>query len=457
VFRVFKKNETFQTRLPGREGVYYTIVGFRMKNCIKEAVIVTSTNPDGVCIDLKNTFIGKEIEELYKSPTYADKAICANPSRFLKSDDSIPLKFLTTKCDIPEPLQPSLIWDCDCEMKQSSNFNIAYIAKLQSPLPFRVPPHKPVVLDLFAGCGGMSLGFKNAGFDVKYLVENNPSAAGTLRLNHPKNPAGTLNHPEYPESAIFEEDVRIFLRKARNPDYIGIYPQKVDHVHSSSPCQGFSDANRYCGRGANDEKNNELSYVFVEAVRKYLPPTASFENVTGMLAESRGRRKYLQKIVKSLVALGYQVRVCILSACDYGDPQKRERVFLFAALTDWKLPSVPSRTDAKVSFKATLRDLENVEPVEGNGLVRVQGGLVYDHGEDGTALKSEKAECVHLSQHPDGVAPTVVRQKGIKHWSQPRCLTVRERARLQSFPDDYDFCGSPSDRVSFPLHQLDTL
>ena len=442
--KVFKKNETFQTRLPGREGVYYNIIGFQKNKCIKEAICVTYTNPDGVCIDLKNTFIGKQIEKLlYKSPTssrrpHADKAICANPSRFLKSDDSIPLRLLTKKCNIPEPLQPSFIWDCDCEMKQSSNFNIAYITKLQNPLPFRVPPRNPVVLDLFAGCGGMSLGFKEAGFDVKYLVENNPSAAGTLRLNHPKQP----------KSFIFEEDVRVFLKKVRDPEYIGMYPKgkDIDHVHASSPCQGFSDANR-CGDVEKDKKNNKLAYEFVEAVREYLPPTASFENVTGMLAESRGRRKYLQKIVGSLlVALGYQVRVCILSACDYGDPQKRERVFLFAALRDWKLPNVPPRTNAKVSFKAKLRDLENVEPVEGNGLVRVPAGWVYDHGINGTALKSEESEWVRLSQHQDGVAPTVLRQRGIKHWSQPRCLTVRERAKLQGIPDDYEFCGSASDR-----------
>lgn len=422
-----------------------------MKNCTKEAICVTSTHPDGVCIDLENTFIGKETEELYKSPTWsrqlhADKAICANPSRFLKSDDSIPLRLLTKKCNIPEPPQPPLIWDCDCEMKQSSNFNIAYIAKLQNPLPFRVPPRKPVVLDLFAGCGGMSLGFKNAGFDVKYLVENDPSAASTLRLNHPKYPD---SDPKYPESpVIFEEDVRVFLKKARDPNYIGMYPRKgdYDHIHASSPCQGFSDANRHGGKGKNDEKNNELAYLFVEAVREGLPPTASFENVTGMLAKSRGRRIYLQKIVRSLMALGYQVRVCILRVSDYGDPQKRERVILFAALSDWKLPSVPPRTNAKVSFKATLMDLENVEPVEGNGLVWVPGAWVYDHGIDGTDLNSKDDDRVHLSQHPDGLVPTVLRQRGIKHWSQPRCLTVRERARLQNFPDSYEFCGSASNR-----------
>jgi hypothetical protein len=130
---------------------------------IKEAICVTSTNADGVCIDLKNTLIGKYIEDLYNSLTWScrrphvDNAIFANTSRFLKSDDSIPLKLLTTKCNVPEPLQPSVIWDCDCEMKQSSDFNITYIAKIRSPLHFRVPPRTPVVLDLFAGCGGMSL------------------------------------------------------------------------------------------------------------------------------------------------------------------------------------------------------------------------------------------------------------------------------------------------------------
>jgi len=114
----------------------------------------------------------------------------------------------------------------------------------------------------------------------------------------------------------------------------GCYPCKGDgdHIHASPPCQGFSDANRTGGK--NDDKNNELSFQFLKAVKFFRPATASLENVIGFVSnlevgKSKSKKSaYCKRIVEELLKLGYQVRVCILVSSDYGDPQKRPRVFL---------------------------------------------------------------------------------------------------------------------------------
>jgi DNA (cytosine-5)-methyltransferase 1 len=256
---------------------------------------------------------------------------------------------------------------------------------------------------------------------------------------------------------VFNEDVDIFLKRCKNDEVPGCYPKRgdVDHVHASSPCQGYSDANRNGGK--NDVKNNKLSYRFVDAMREHRPPTGSFENVPGMMTQKvrtreneldqdeKNNREYLQKMIADLLILGYQVRVCILTASDYGDPQERDRVVLFAALKGWKLPDIPKSTEGG-PFREALRDLVDLDPVEGNGIVKLPtGAIVHDHSIDGTDLKTEND---HLSQCQGDFARTVRRQRGIKHHVHPRGLTVRERARIQSFPDDYQFAGSMRDKLN---------
>jgi DNA (cytosine-5)-methyltransferase 1 len=260
---------------------------------------------------------------------------------------------------------------------------------------------------------------------------------------------------------IFNEDIDIFLKRSMSGELPGYYPGKgdVDHIHSSSPCQGFSDANRNGGR--NDVQNNRLSYRWVSAMRQHRPPTGSFENVVGMLnkgerirenepdqddeQDEKNNREYIQKMVDDLLILGYQVRVCILTSSDYGDPQERSRVFLFAALKGWKLPDIPKSTKI-CPFREALGDLVDIDPVEGNGIVKLPtGAIVHDHSIYGTKLKKEND---HLSQVQGDFARTVRRQRGIKHHVHPRGLTVRERARIQSFPDDYQFAGSMRDKLN---------
>jgi DNA (cytosine-5)-methyltransferase 1 len=207
------------------------------------------------------------------------------------------------------------------------------------------------------------------------------------------------------------------------------------HLHTSPPCQGFSGANR--NGGQNDRANNDLSLTFVDGVKLLQPPTASFENVMGMW-----RRKhvhYLKYIVAGLMKLGYQVRCCPLKACDYGDPQKRERLFIFASRGSIPLPRTPTKTHGEergllpyVTVKDTLVTYQHLSDAEKAQIPNMSGRS--------TSLKVGQHGLVQLD--PDGLAPAV-RAKSVPpiHYDGARCINVREAAALQSFPSNYVFCG----------------
>lgn len=165
-------------------------------------------------------------------------------------------------------------------------------------------------LELFAGAGGMSKGYENAGINVKVAVEKDPDSVRTLKKN-----SNSTN--------VIEDDVKNFLSWAANvtqptKQLIGNF----DLIHASSPCQGFSSANRL--GGSNDKTNNDLAYTIVQGARDHNPIAGIFENVEGMWR--RKNLHYLKDIVKQLMQLGYQVRCAVLKACDFGVPQKRPRL-----------------------------------------------------------------------------------------------------------------------------------
>ncbi|OEU15938.1 S-adenosyl-L-methionine-dependent methyltransferase [Fragilariopsis cylindrus CCMP1102] len=193
------------------------------------------------------------------------------------------------------------------------------------------PQCKPTALDLFAGVGGMSMGLKNAGFDVKFAVENNHLTAATLQANNCSS--SNVGH-------VFVEDVKVFLKRCHQGH--PCYPSAgdVDHIHASTPCKGFSRANRNGGK--DDLRNNQQTLLFIKAIKHFKPMTATFENVPGLILKDY--KRYLQSMVTSLLRMSYQVRVAVLTASLYGDPQNRRRLILWAARKDCVLPSLPIET-----------------------------------------------------------------------------------------------------------------
>jgi len=271
------------------------------------------------------------------------------------------------------------------------------------------------ILELFAGAGGMHQGFKNAGFVTVEAVENNKSAIRTLTKNN--------------SVPVFAGDIKDFLQhhadqKAR--DLLG----RIDHLHASPPCQGFSGANRL--GGSADAANNELSKCFVDGVRLFQPTAATFENVLGMWRKKHIH--YLKNIVKDLLQLEYQVRCVHLRACDYGDPQKRPRLFLFATKNSAPAPIIRTNTHGNnpdlLPF-VTVRD----------AICEISNDKLHNMSGASTSLKPGQHGLIRLDA--GGLAPSI-RAGSLPpfHYEQDRCILVREAASLQSFPSNYVFYGN---------------
>lgn len=165
-----------------------------------------------------------------------------------------------------------------------------------------------------------------------------------------------------------------------------------------------------------------------------------------------GDISYWQRLLsRLLLEAGYQFRGVIIRASHYGDPQNRDRMFIIAAKRGRRLPKFPEPThgassdlDPYVSVKQALEDLALVEPEgEGeNGLVELRdGSFTTDHSCCGKAIKAESKKLTAAEP-----SHTVMKSNGIEHYSLERNLTVRELARLQSFPDSYEFCGSATQK-----------
>lgn len=183
---------------------------------------------------------------------------------------------------------------------------------------------RPIGIDLFAGAGGLSLGFEQAGFDVVAAVESDPVHCAVHKFNFPATRI-------VPRSArrITGDDIR---RMA------GIGDREVDCVFGGPPCQGFS----LIGRRALDDPRNGLVRDFVRLVAELDARTFVFENVKGLTV---GRhRQILDGLIGEFAAAGYAVNTPwrVLNAANYGVPQRRERVILFGARKDLPPPDYPA-------------------------------------------------------------------------------------------------------------------
>jgi DNA (cytosine-5)-methyltransferase 1 len=179
--------------------------------------------------------------------------------------------------------------------------------------------------DLFAGCGGLSLGLRQAGLDVRWANEIDSNAAATFRSAHP-------------ECRVFDEDI-VDLRKRLldgPPDLPK--PGEVDVVSGGPPCQGFSGYNRF--RRSSDPRNS-LIEIFLDIVAYLRPRYVLMENVPGMLSLDHGRVPSLLLSALESLEPGYDAHLGILQAGYHGLPQNRWRVFILASATGSTLPAFP--------------------------------------------------------------------------------------------------------------------
>ena len=271
---------------------------------------------------------------------------------------------------------------------------------------------KAVVLDLFAGCGGLSLGFEAAGFrTIGYeMVE---AAVETYNRNL--------------KGRCYNQFLEVGFK----------YPEseQIDIIIGGPPCQPFS---RFGNQMGIDDARDGFP-VFIDAVRRIRPRVFLFENVANIL----GRHKwYLDLIVSELRKLGYVVEYQIVNAVDYGVPQNRERLICVGHQAVFHFP-----------VKEHLRT--TVEDAIGDLMYRFdeRSKFLTPEQERYIAIYEEKSHCVTPRDlHPDRPARTITCRNLAGATSdmqrvklvdgRRRRIEVREAARLQSFPDWFEFCGT---------------
>lgn len=338
-------------------------------------------------------------------------------------------------------------------------------------------------IDLFAGAGGLSLGFEQAGFDVVAAVEIDPVHCAAHKFN-------------FPQTAVLSRSV-VGLTAAEIRIAAGIGTAEIDCVFGGPPCQGFS----LIGHRVLDDPRNNLVLEFVRLVAELDARTFVFENVKGLTIGKH--RDFLDELVVAFDQAGYDIRLpwSVLDAARYGTPQHRQRLILYGAKKGQKLPTYPTPLFNAAGDKCTLAglpigpscrdaigDLPDADRFaslmesdavrtssfgEPSGYAAALRCLSNDAWHSGyvrnwnPAILTSSARTTHteISRRryaetvagnvepisrffklpPDGVCNTLrAGTDGARgaftsprpiHYEHPRCITVREMARLHGFPD----------------------
>lgn len=319
------------------------------------------------------------------------------------------------------------------------------------------------VLDLFSGCGGLSVGFEQAGFKVIAGVDYDEAALNTFKHNHRGSHAIHLD--------LSKDDAMEQIRTR-----IG-YETQIDLIAGGPPCQGFS----LTGPRKLKDKRNKLYMSMLSAVKEFSPSAFLIENVRGMAGLYQG--KVLKDIVTQFDKAGYNVEHRILNAADYGVPQVRNRLFIVGIRKDignFEFPESTHRQSDWVTCEEAISDLPTLENDLGSNESKYEGApisdfqrklrgscnVLYNHlGTRHTELvKSVIAQVPEGGNHkdlPPGVGesrkfneawtryhsqrPSRTIDTGHRnhfHYRWNRVPTVRENARLQSFNDEFEFLGT---------------
>ncbi|KAL7465185.1 hypothetical protein ACHAXS_005515, partial [Conticribra weissflogii] len=388
--RMFKSGEVFLSKNEDHAGFAFTLGKFYWKRLHIMVEIRC------VWLRMEETFIAEV------SSGVADEWVLVEDHPILPKNGkwSLPVKNLAGQSEDNFPDEATALrYRVDSRMKYAYSYYRHY-GNCRNANPMRAQPRS---MDLFAGCGGASIGFEAVGFDVGVKVDSNKVACDTLLIN-------------FPNANVFCEDIRNFIASSVREE--PGYPKKgdFDHIHGSPPCQGYCDVSTR--RGKNDDQNNECTFEFLRAIEHFEPTFVSMENVPGM---AHGEKVcYLKKFLNGLMKLSYQVKRFQCSSGEYGDPQDRQRIIVFAAKNGYTLPSIPEQTHGHelgpmVSSGEAIGDLQFITPVPGFGRVTLDNGkrIIWDHSDVGTHFRTKNDDDYLLQEHLP--ANTIRKTNDIKH------------------------------------------
>ena len=291
---------------------------------------------------------------------------------------------------------------------------------------------RPRVASLFSGCGGMDLGFKQAGYELIWANDFEKAACDTYAIN-------LGNH------IIHDDITQINLKEI--PD--------CDLMIGGFPCQDFS---MIWKRGGLETDRGNLYKYFVQAVRIKKPRVFVAENVKGLLTANKGRA--VKTITEDFAQIGYKVSVDLYNFADYGVPQVRQRIFIVGVRDDilWEF-SKPEPTHIKEKYVSAGKALSGVKKVKFNNehqkiadktrkmlSIIPEGGNFSDIPENHPLYVKGMISHVYRKLDRNKPSTTIIAGGGGGtwgyHYEEPRPLTNRERARLFCYPDEFEFKGS---------------
>lgn len=342
-------------------------------------------------------------------------------------------------------------------------------------------PNSMTVIDLFCGAGGLSEGFRQAGFHVLAGQDYDVTAGKTFSLTH--------SEAAFVGGTIQEVSPEQLLNAA------GVKKGEIDVVVGGPPCQGYSVYNHQ--RGTQDPRAG-LFREYLRIVKGIQPRWLVMENVTGITSIAGG--KIVREIFDGMADLGYRVEMKILKAEEYGVPQERRRVFFIATRTDAPILFPEPTHGLGLEPFVTVWDAISDLPVRQNG-EGDESGIEYAHNPQNPYQKALRGSITRVLNHsaprlsrineermryiPPGGSwrdiPVELLPPGMRkakrsdhtkrygrprktdlactiltkcdlHWGayihpvQDRAITVREAARLQSFPDFFEFMGSRTEQ-----------
>lgn len=335
--------------------------------------------------------------------------------------------------------------------------------------------HRPIAIDLFAGAGGLSLGFEQAGFDVPVAVELDPVHAAVHQFNFPRCKLMPCS-----VAAVSGKEIRVAAGLSDQ--------QPVAVVIGGAPCQGFS----VMGRRSPTDPRNALVKEFIRIVAELQPSYFVFENVKGLTIGHH--RPVLDAIITQVEAIGYRLidPWRVLNACDYGVPQSRERLFLIGAKKRLPLPAYPLNQAEQITCAEALSDLPDAEQFDELVDIDIAQALLaespsayasllrclsdegwhygYRRSWDANLLTNSirtnhsRRSRTRFANTPPGTREPIshfyrLAADGLSttlragtdsargsftsprpiHYRYARCITVREMARLHGFPDWFRF------------------
>ena len=299
-------------------------------------------------------------------------------------------------------------------------------------------------IELFAGAGGLALGLEKAGFDAIALIEFNKDACDTLKKNRPN------------WNVICDDIANVSCRDLEKE--FGIKKGELDLLSGGAPCQAFSYAGKRLGL---EDTRGTLFYHYAIFLEKLQPKMFLFENVKGLLTHNKGRT--YKTMLDVFEGAGYTIQKEVLNAWDYGVAQKRERLITIGIRNDL-IDKIAYEFPKPHSYKPVLRDiLQNVPKSLGvpygenkRKIFELVPAGGYWRDIDEEIAKAYMKSCWNMEGGRTGIlrrmsmdepSLTVLTSPSQKqtercHPLEARPFTVRENARCQSFPDEWEFCGN---------------